>query len=512
MEPAVPSIAAIAAADDRFDILVNVLTFVDSAIPGSNLLHTLSAPSSDLTVFAPTDAAFGQLAQDLGFAGNPANATAVTNFLTGALDAATLRTVLLYHVSAGTQLAADIAAQGSVTTLTGATITTDLPTLIDAEPDLIDPSLIQTDVIATNGVIHAIDRVLLPVDLAGNDAPTITEIVAASGGTPDGNRGDFDILLQAVTTAGLADALNDRSADLTVFAPTDAAFLRLAEGLGYSQHSESGAFAYIADALTLLSGGGDPVPLLQSILTFHVAPESLQASQVLSRTSIDTLFGTAIGQQNGRLVDADPDFKNAGFVTTDIQAANGVVHVINGVLLPVDIPTFGGPNGDELVIADNAANILRTNDGNDLIDGNGGNDIIVAGSGNDLALGGTGNDRLSGGRANDTLLGGDGLDVLYGGHGVDRLGGGKGHDILEGGGGRDVFVFATGDGRDIVTDFKAGTDRIDLSGSNFDDFADLAGRIVDGLGLTEIRLGGGDVISLWGVDAADLSARDFLFA
>lgn len=507
-----PSIAAIAAADDRFDILVDVLTYVDSAIPGSNLLHTLSAPSSDLTVFAPTDAAFGRLAQDLGFGGNPANATAVTNFLTGALDAATLKTVLLYHVSAGTQLAADIAAQGSVTTLTGATITADLPTLVDAEPDLIDPSLVQTDVIATNGVIHAIDRVLLPVDLVGNDAPTITELVAASGGTPDGNRADFDILLQAVTTAGLADALDDRSADLTVFAPNDAAFVKLAEALGYDQHGEAGAFSYIADALTLLSGGGDPVPLLQSILTYHVAPESLQASQVLSSASIDTLLGTTIGVRSGRLVDADPDFGNPGFVTTDIQAANGVVHVINGVLLPVDLPTFGGPDGDDLAIGNEAANFLMTNDGDDLIDGNGGNDTIVAGNGSDLALGGAGNDRLSGGRDGDVLMGDDGLDIVFGGHGDDRIAGGTGHDILEGGGGRDVFIFATGDGRDIVTDFKDGADRIDLSSSRFDDFADLAGRIIAGPGLTEIRLGGGDVICLWGVEVSDLSARDFIFA
>jgi uncharacterized surface protein with fasciclin (FAS1) repeats len=212
-----PSIAVIASGDDRFSILVQALSFVDAAIPGSNLVETLASPSSDLTVFAPTDAAFGQLAADLGFHGDTSDEDAVVSFLTSAVSAETLKTVILYHVSAGALTASEVAALESIPTLAGVDIGTDLPTLVDAGPDLIDPSLVQTDILATNGVIHAIDRVLLPIDLPGNDAPTITGIVAASGDF-DGNGSDFDLLLQAVTAAGLAGALDDPTAELTVFA------------------------------------------------------------------------------------------------------------------------------------------------------------------------------------------------------------------------------------------------------------------------------------------------------
>lgn len=506
-----PSIAAIASGDDRFSILVQALGFVDSAIPGSNLIATLSSPSSELTVFAPTDAAFGQLAVDLGFHGDPSDESAVVTFLTTAVPAETLKTVILYHVSAGALTSGEVAAMDSISTLAGVSIGTDLPTLVDAEPDLIDPSLVQTDIIATNGVIHAIDRVLLPIDLPGNDAPTITGIVAASGEF-DSNRQDFDLLLQAVTAAGLAGALDDGKADLTVFAPNDAAFLKLANTLGFEGGDESHAFAYIVDALTLLSGGGDPIPLLQQILTYHVSPESLQASQVLASDNIETLLGPALGVNGTRLVDAEPDLANPGIVATDIQAANGVVHVINGVLLPADLPTFGGKDGAELVIASDEANVLFTGKGRDLIAANGGDDFIGAGAGNDLVLGEAGSDKLLGGIGADRLDGGAARDILFGGKGGDILIGGEGGDFLTGGTGRDTFVFATGDGRDLVTDFVSGEDRIDLSGTTYGSFDDLSGRISGAFGLTVISLGGGDSITLTGIRARDLGDDDFLFA
>lgn len=506
-----PSIAAIASGDDRFLILVQALSYVDTAIPGSNLIATLSSHSAELTVFAPTDAAFGQLAVDLGFHGNPSDEDAVVSFLTTAVPAETLKTVILYHVSAGALTANEVAALESIPTLAGVNIGTDLPTLVDAEPDLIDPSLVQTDIIATNGVIHAIDRVLLPIDLPGNDAPTITDIVAASGEF-DSNGRDFDLLLQAVTAAGLAGALDDPEADLTVFAPNDAAFIKLAKTLGFEGSGEGDAFAYIVDALTLLSGGGDPIPLLQSILTYHVAPESLQASQVLASDSIETLLGPALGVNGTRLVDAEPDLANPGIIATDIQAANGIVHVINGVLLPTDLPTFGGADGAELVIASDEANVLFTGKGRDLIAANGGDDVIGAGAGSDLVLGEAGSDKLLGGLGADRLDGGASRDFVFGGKGADVLIGGAGGDFLTGGDGRDRFVFATGDGRDLISDFEVGEDRIDLSGTTYDSFDDISGRISGSIGFTVISLGNGDSIALAGVRPRDLGADDFLFA
>ncbi len=91
----------------------------------------------------------------------------MTGFLVGALPAETLRDVILYHVSGGAKTVAEVSALPQVDTLNGATFRADGPTLVDGEPDLIDPSLVQTDIHASNGIIHVIDRVLLPFDLAG---------------------------------------------------------------------------------------------------------------------------------------------------------------------------------------------------------------------------------------------------------------------------------------------------------------------------------------------------------
>lgn len=237
-----PTIADIAVGNENFNILVNALTFVDAELPGTDLVKTLSDPASDLTVFAPSDAAFTQLAADFGYTGDPLDEATVTTFLAENAGTETIRDIILYHVLPRTQTAADIAASGTVDTFFWTTITEDLPTLVDQDPDVIDPLLVATDIVADNGIVHVIDRVLLPVDQPGNDAPTITEIVAASGDAFDDNPADFDISLKAVQTAGLADALNDQNADLMVFAPTDAAFVGLAQTSGFSGDDEADAW------------------------------------------------------------------------------------------------------------------------------------------------------------------------------------------------------------------------------------------------------------------------------
>lgn len=233
-----PTITAIAAGEARFNVLVSALQYVDTALPGTNLLGALSGASANLTVFAPTDAAFGQLAKDLGDTGSVTNGAAVTSFLVGALPVETIRDVILYHVSAGAKTLAQISANPTIATLNGQTITADRRTLTDKDPDLINPSLVQTNIAATNSIIHVIDRVLLPVNLPGNTDGTITDIVAASGAF-DTNGADFDLLLKAVQTTGLAGALADPTADLTVFAPNDAAFLKLAAALARSAPDHS---------------------------------------------------------------------------------------------------------------------------------------------------------------------------------------------------------------------------------------------------------------------------------
>lgn len=467
------NLAQIVAVPPQFSILEDLILHVDANVPDSDLVGALTSGGSDLTVFAPTNDAFADLAVDLGFAGDPADSAAVSAFLTGNVPAVALEGVLLYHLSAGTQTSGDIAHAGSVDTLQGGTITADLPTLVDAEPDVIDPTLVQTDIPASNGVVHVVDKVLIPIDIPGNDVPTITGIVASSGEGFDDNAGDFDMLLAALTAADLTGALDDAHADLTAFAPIDQAFIDLANTLGYDGSDEEGAFGYIVEALTLM-GGGDPIPLLTEILLYHVAPESLQASQVLGAEDIDTLQGGTIGVDGTTLEDNDPDLADPNIIDTDIQAENGVVHVIDGVLLPADVLQSNGANDVDLVIGDDSGENISTGADNDLIDGNGGADVINAGSGDDTVIGGTGT------------------------------------DILTGGAGADLFIFNEGDGTDLLIDFESGVDQIDLSSTGATSLHDI--NVTQGAQSSTVEYGDGDVLIVLHMSGEAPSLDDFIFA
>ncbi len=539
-----PTIAGIATGNSDFSILVSALQYLDEKLH-TELVATLSDEHADLTVFAPTNTAFANLAVNLGYHGDPHDFGAVTGFLVDNVPAKTLLDIVLYHVSPTTQLSGDVASSDKIMTLNGAKISPDLPTLVDKEPDLIDPSLISVDNIATNGVVHIIDQVLLPIDLPGNDAPSITDIVAASGKGFDGNKHDFDILLAAVKAAGLANFLDDKKQDLTAFAPKDAAFIDLAQTLGFHGHNEKGAWNFLVQALTDL-GGGDPIPLLTEILTYHVAGESLQASQVLSSKKIETLQGGKLGVDGAQLVDADPDISNPNIVATDIQAENGVVHVIDGVLLPVDLMDSDDSDDGHMIVGNNHKDDIRTGKDDDYVDGKGGDDYISTGKGDDVAYGGNGADRIYGRRDDDELMGQNGHDKLYGGHGEDELKGGNGHDMLhgshgadelEGGNGRDilrggngddkleggqgndklhgghgedVFVFHKGDDRDHVTGFKADEDKIDLSSYDMS-YDDIAHAIHREKGGTMIDLGDGDSMYLAGTMPGHIDEDNFIF-
>ena len=506
----------IATGDPDFSVLVDTVIFLD-ATEGTNLVTTLGDATQDLTVFVPTNAAFADLAVGLGFMGDTADADAVAAFLTGNVDSGLLLDIVNYHLVGGTVLSTDLVNGDAVTTVNGATFTPDLPTLVDNEPDLIDPSVVGADNVADNGVAHVIDKVLLPIDLDGNDVPTITGTVAASGPGFDNDNTDFDLLLASVVTAGLDGVLDDPNLDATVFAPTDAAFIGLSQALGFQGTDEEGAFNYLVEALTLLSGIGDPIPLLTDVLTYHVAGESLQASQVLSSTTIDTLQGGTLTVNGASLEDADPDIADPNIIATDIQASNGVIHGIDGVLLPVDVLQSTGANEVDFIIATDDAELFKLRADNDFIDANGGDDTVQAGADHDVVMGGAGDDLILGRKNGDTLMGdngadtikgGDGLDFLVGGQGRDELGGGKHADILNGGAGKDMltggkkadtFVFETGTGFDTVTDFGKGDDIIDLVAFGFSDISDLTIDVSsDG---THIDLGDGDMVLLQGYDA-----------
>jgi uncharacterized surface protein with fasciclin (FAS1) repeats len=172
--------------------------------------------------------------------------------------------------------------------------------------------------------------------------PTIASFVAASGSGFDNNPFDFDLLLKAAQTADLVGALANPEARLTLFAPNDAAFIRLARDLGFAGTSESGAWDFLVDALTQL-GNGNPIPVLQQVLLYHVAPVRINAIQFillgLTNQVITTLQGGTVKPVGLRLIDNEPDLANPTlFVPLNVWTGNGTVHTISRVLLPIDLP------------------------------------------------------------------------------------------------------------------------------------------------------------------------------
>jgi serralysin len=172
-------------------------------------------------------------------------------------------------------------------------------------------------------------------------AQTITDIVSQSGGSFDSNGNDYDLLLTAVVTAGLAGALADPAADLTVFAPNDTAFVRLARDLGYGGWSEGEAWNFLVGELTDL-GGGDPIPVLTAVLLYHVVNDEISPIELILRTffapNVETLEGGTFRVFFLFLIDKEPDLQNPKVRTPlNIQADNGVIHTIDRVLLPLDL-------------------------------------------------------------------------------------------------------------------------------------------------------------------------------
>ncbi len=116
------------------------------------------------------------------------------------------------------------------------------------------------------------------------------------------------------------------------------------------------------------------------------------------------------------------------------------------------------------IIGNALANTIRGGSGVDTIYGGSGNDFILGNNGADKLFGDAGNDTIYGGSGNDSINGGTGVDKLYGDSGNDTLVGGKGGDTLTGGGGNDVFVYANGDGNDVIQDYNS-SDKVSIVGS-----------------------------------------------
>ncbi|MDZ7926593.1 MAG: Ig-like domain-containing protein [Agrobacterium sp.] len=185
-----------------------------------------------------------------------------------------------------------------------------------------------------------------------------------------------------------------------------------------------------------------------------------------------------------------------------------------------------GTGGNDMLVAGDSKDMLEGGDGNDtllagggndMVDAGDGNDRVVAGDGDDIVEGGAGHDVLMGGAGNDALHGGSGNDQLNGGAGNDTLNGGTGNDILTGGRGADTFVFAAGNGRDLVTDFEAGTEGKDVVQLSKDVFADYqaliaSGSFTDSENGAEIAFNDGSSITFANVKTEQFAIDDFRFA
>jgi uncharacterized surface protein with fasciclin (FAS1) repeats len=253
-----------------------------AALRAADLVDALKG-KGPFTVFAPTDAAFAALPKGT-----------LENLL-DPKNKATLQAILTYHVVPGSVAAADVVKLHAATTLNGQRIdvtSSDQGVLVDGA------KVVQTDIRCANGIIHVIDAVILP---------SSKDLVATAV-----EAGKFKTLAAALQAAGLVEALQGKG-PFTVFAPTDEAFAKLpagtVEGLLRPENKER----------------------LAAILKFHVVQGRVFSEAAAKGASVETLQG---GKLNTRSDERGVLVNGARILSTDIDAANGVIHVIDTVLLP----------------------------------------------------------------------------------------------------------------------------------------------------------------------------------
>lgn len=294
--------------DDTYGDLVDVagknqLNALLVAVDKAQLRDALKVSEARLTVLAPSDAAFTALATQLGFA----DAGALVN----ALSPGDLRRILSYHLIAGTKDGNEIRAAGTSLTTTfafdGALARLGLNTasgIVLTDAVLATATVTQADLRADNGIIHVIDKVLVP--------PGVLNVVQMAQVNPNA----FSSLVAAVVATGLGPTLAGPG-PFTVFAPNNAAFAAAPDGLSTAQ--------------------------LGAVLSYHVLPSQVLASAIPFGTPVATLdtitlAGETVPAQtitiNSNLSITDTTATPAPILATDVRASNGVIHVIGKVLIP----------------------------------------------------------------------------------------------------------------------------------------------------------------------------------
>lgn len=314
------NIVDIAAKNPNFDTL-------HAAIVAAGLADTLASADNTFTVFAPTDEAFA--AVEAAYPG-------VLDMLLADPQGA-LTTILTYHVVPGKYMAEDVLATDSLTTVEGGDLAVSLR---NGEAYVNDSRIVAVDVPAKNGVIHVIDSVLVPpaimAALAAMPAPAATtdeaaaepeatteaapapaEEEAAPADTSDAGlktiaevaaeAGMFNNLLAALESTGLAETFT-KPGNYTVFAPTDEAFEALG-GVSLTQEQ------------------------LTNILLYHVVNDRLVRDQLATDDLVPTLSGgrPLFINRTGSTIN---DISGAKVVVFDIPASNGIIHVIDRVMIP----------------------------------------------------------------------------------------------------------------------------------------------------------------------------------
>jgi transforming growth factor-beta-induced protein len=264
------NIVQTAIAAGQFNTLASLLT-------KAGLVDTLSI-GGPFTVFAPTDAAFAKVpkATLAALAKHPAQ----------------LKSVLLYHVVPGSVTAADVVKLDTAKTLNGSSV------LIKVNKGGVFVNQAQVtmpDVMASNGVIHVINKVLIPPK----------NIVATAKAA-----GKFTTLTALLKKSGLAGTLAKRG-PFTVFAPTDAAFAKVPKAT--------------------LAALAKNKAKLRAVLLYHVVKGQVTAAQAMKLRSAKTLQGKSlkIRVKGGKVI-----VGGAAVAKADVLASNGVIHVINKVLIP----------------------------------------------------------------------------------------------------------------------------------------------------------------------------------
>ena len=283
-EPMLSDIVDTAVADGRFTTLV-------AAVQAAELVDTLKG-EGPFTVFAPTDDAFAALPEGtLDSLLLPENKQALTD-------------ILLYHVVSGKVMAADVTALTSATTVLGKDVTVKVDM---GNVYINDAQVVITDIATSNGVIHVINAVLLPPadEASMEEKNTIVDIAVADG--------RFTTLVAALTAADLVETLSGEG-PFTVFAPTDDAFAALPAGT--------------LDTLLL----PESKQALTDILLYHVVSGKVMAADVVTLSGATTVLGkdVTITVKDGKVFLND----TVQVIITDIEASNGVIHVIDAVLLP----------------------------------------------------------------------------------------------------------------------------------------------------------------------------------